>query len=574
MIVKYKDKEYNIELNTNSLIELKNKCYNNEFYFLFKYLITIDEFSKWFYSEYSSYKEFMQYPNKCRICGKHSKIEFCKEHQKTKEFYEYSSKKAKQTMLEKYGSENYNVLQTKKAIKEKYGVDNISQVKEINDKIRKTKALQNHKEINEKRKNTCLKKYGIDSVTKIESTKLKTKNTNLERYGKEYYTQTDEYKLSNKQTWSSKTTEELEGIKKKRENTLFERYGLIDTNYRHFKNFKNFNESTFKSFISNNKFDIRKCSEYFNISYTTVNKYKELFNIRESNISFNCKTQLKIFDLIQTDNKLLDYKLKSNKEIDIYLPSIKLGIEYNGLLYHSQGYSKYSRFNNINLDRNYHLSKTLECFKNNIQLFHIFEFENLDIWLSMINNKLGLNEKIFARKCVIKEVDLNSSKLFLKENHIQGYTHSKIRLGLYLDDKLVSLMTFGNSRFNKKYEYELIRFCNLCNYNVIGGASKLLKYFIKNYKPKSIISYGNLRFCSLNNNVYEKLGFSLVGKSNPNYFYFDNTFILQSRNKYQKHKLSKLLSEFDENLSEAENMFKNGYRRIYDCGNLIYELIL
>ena len=192
----------------------------------------------------------------------------------------------------------------------------------------------------------------------------------------------------------------------------------------------------------------------------------------------------------------------------------------------------------------------------------------------MINNKLGLNKKIFARKCVIKEVDLNSSKLFLEENHIQGYTHSKIRLGLYLDDKIVSLMTFGKSRFNKKYEYELIRFCNLCNYNVIGGASKLLKYFIKKYKPKSIISYGNLRFCSLNNNVYEKLGFSLIGKSSPNYFYFDNTFILQSRNKYQKHKLSKLLPDFDENLSEADNMFKNGYRRIYDCGNLIYELIL
>jgi len=105
--------------------------------------------------------------------------------------------------------------------------------------------------------------------------------------------------------------------------------------------------------------------------------------------------------------------------------------------------------------------------------------------------------------------------------------------------------------------------------NVVGGASKLFKYFIRTYNPKSIISYADKRYS--NGNIYQKLGFEFSHNSVPNYFYFvNNKMKLYPRIKFQKHKLSRLLKNFDENKSEVENMYVNGYRRIWDCGNMIF----
>ena len=307
--------------------------------------------------------------------------------------------------------------------------------------------------------------------------------------------------------------------------------------------------------------------------------YKSKFNIQEPNKTNLFKTQQYIFDNIKIENKIFnDRVILDGKELDIYLPDYNLGIEYNGLMYHSEGCSDIPWLSST--DKNYHLDKTNQCLEKGIQLFHIFEGENLDLWLSMINNKLGLNERIFARKCYVAELKSKDIIKFLSDNHIQGYVQSSINLGLFYTDgvdnlglpKLVSVMTFSKPRFNKRYQYELIRFCSLKNTSVIGGANKLLKYFINKYNPKSIISYANRRFS--NGSIYETLGFKKIGTSGPNYFYFKDSLTLESRNKYQKHKLKSLLPDFDENLSEAENMFKNGYRRIYDCGNLVYELVL
>ena len=189
----------------------------------------------------------------------------------------------------------------------------------------------------------------------------------------------------------------------------------------------------------------------------------------------------------------------------------------------------------------------------------------------MINNKLGLNKKIFARKCEIREVDSNTAERFLKENHLQGYCVAKYRFGLYYENVLVSLMTFGKSRYNKNYDWELLRFCSKKGYNIVGGASKLLSHFRKQYSG-SIISYANRRWS--NGHLYETLGFEEIGKTDPNYFYFkeDDLYKLYSRVTFQKYKLENLLDVYDENLTETKNMFNNGYRQVFDCGNKIYAL--
>lgn len=252
-------------------------------------------------------------------------------------------------------------------------------------------------------------------------------------------------------------------------------------------------------------------------------------------------------------------------EIDLYSEKHKLGIEINGIYRHSSEFK----------DKDYHLEKTITAEQAGIQLLHFWDIElenNFDLVKSMIASRLGRSErKIYARKCFIGTVENKIRTKFEQENHLQGPGNSSVNLGLYLDTglipELVAVMTFAKPRFNKKYDWELIRFCSLKNTNVIGGASKLFKYFLEHYEG-SIITYANRRFSR--GNLYRNLGFTENDPSAPNYWYIIDGELV-SRNRCQKHKLSKLLGDkFDSSLSESENMKRAGYHKIYDCGNLVF----
>jgi hypothetical protein len=276
-----------------------------------------------------------------------------------------------------------------------------------------------------------------------------------------------------------------------------------------------------------------------------------------------------------------DRKLLDGKELDLYFSDYKFAIEYDGQKYHSFGPSKSKVFNNIIEDPKGHLYKTKLCENKNIQLFRIFSSEWLNptkqqIWKSMISNKLGKSDKIFARKCIIKEISSHETKTFLENNHLQGNINASIRIGLFYNKKLVQIMTFRvptQTKYKGVNNYELSRLCGLINTSVIGGASKLLKYFERTYKPNMIISYANRRWSYNQSNVYSNLGFEYKGSSAPNFFYikgndFDSNK-LESRQKFQKYKLAKIL-DYDNKLSAEENIYNNNYRKIYDCGNNVY----
>ena len=255
-------------------------------------------------------------------------------------------------------------------------------------------------------------------------------------------------------------------------------------------------------------------------------------------------------------------------ELDIHLPNHNLAIEYDGLFWHSS-YSTDSE------NKDYHLNKTELCQEQGIQLFHIFENEWIDpvkqsIWKSIIKNKLGKSSRIYARKTKVAQITSKDKKQFLIDNHLQGDCASSVNLGLYLDDELVSVMTFGKSRYNKKVDWELLRFCNRLETSVVGGASKLLAAF-RRENVGSIISYADKRRST--GGLYEALGFEMSHESPPNYFYFRGSMELESRIKYQKHKLEKMLDIFNIELTETENMYANGYRKIYDCGNQVWKIL-
>jgi hypothetical protein len=193
---------------------------------------------------------------------------------------------------------------------------------------------------------------------------------------------------------------------------------------------------------------------------------------------------------------------------------------------------------------------------NGYKLIHIFEHE----WINkqeIIKAKLKAlfnveQKRIYARKCIIKEISASDKNKFLNQYHIQGEDKSKVKLGLFYKDELIAVMTFGKSRLNKHYEWELIRYAT--KYKVIGGAGRLLKYFEREYKPKSIITYADRRFSQ--GNMYNKLGFNLDHVSQPNYVWIKDDKIL-TRYQTQKHNLKNVISNFDLNLTEAENMVNN-----------------
>lgn len=184
--------------------------------------------------------------------------------------------------------------------------------------------------------------------------------------------------------------------------------------------------------------------------------------------------------------------LPSGKEIDIYIPSNKLAIEFDGLYWH----------NELNKDKDYHLNKTIECEKFGIKLIHIFEDEWInkrEIIISFFKKLLGVSDvSIKAEQCVVKLVNKIDSEKFLEENYIQGCKQSSVRCGLYQNNELLSIMTFRKS--NKNYnEYELICFCNKVNYNICGASQKLFNYFVNKCNPTCVISSIDRRF---NNDDY------------------------------------------------------------------------
>lgn len=244
-------------------------------------------------------------------------------------------------------------------------------------------------------------------------------------------------------------------------------------------------------------------------------------------------------------------------ELDIVLPDLGLAIEYNGIYWHRD-------------KEDYHINKTNRLIDEiGYQLIHINEDEWLykqNIVKSRLLSHLGKCEKIYARKCTVKEISFPAE--FLEQNHIQGKgNNTSINLGLYFMDELVSVMTFGKPRFNTEYDYELVRFCSKLNTSIIGGASKLFNYFNNTYLG-SVISYSDRRWST--GNIYKLLGFEYSHRSNPNYRYYKGNTSL-SRYQCQKHLLQdKFPNTYSDNKTEYEIMSEEGYLRMYDCGNDVW----
>ena len=283
------------------------------------------------------------------------------------------------------------------------------------------------------------------------------------------------------------------------------------------------------------------------------------------------KHENEIFDFVKqycTDVEQSNRSIIKPYEIDIYIPSLKIGIEYNGILWHSTKYKE---------DKNYHLNKLNLANAAGIKLIQIFEDEfenNKELVFKKIQHILGVGEfsmKVPGRKCEIREIENNVANEFLTKNHIQGYVLSTIHIGAFFNEKLVGVMSLKRERCGSD-KWELTRFAsdNDCICQGVGG--KLFTYFVKNYNPSYIKSFADRRWTmDEKNNLYIKLGFNFDGYVNPDYRYFNPVDGIKRQHKFgfRKQKLHRLYG-LPLTMTETEMTEKLGYTRIYDCGLIRY----
>lgn len=331
--------------------------------------------------------------------------------------------------------------------------------------------------------------------------------------------------------------------------------GDIKNPTRYFFRYKNEKDN-----IKNNRFLI-DIKQEFKIG-------KEIFKL----IKRNKKTAICEINGELVTKKLEDYKILSKKEtnkidlteIYIFLKKINKSFKIkDNIIYNNKIKIKY-----LKLLENSELFIDKKNLSSDIIIFEDEWKNKKNIVKSRLLNIFGKSKRIFARKCEIKEITDNKLiRRFLNENHIQGFVGSKVKVGLFYKEQLVSLMTFGGLRksmgqVKKENTYELLRFCNKLNTSVIGGGSKLFKYFLRTYNPNEIISYADKRWSK--GILYENLGFKKVSDTIKNYYW-----IVDNNREYRfKWRKDILVSKgYDPKMTEIEIMNNLGYFRIFDKGN-------
>ena len=404
-------------------------------------------------------------------------------------------------------------------------------------------------EVKERTRQNNIAKYGVDNPAKDPDKKAKSKKYFQDTYGVDNPSQ---IKSSQKKDWNSKLTKTKERV-------------LAICNQQNLSPLFNF-EKDYTGNVSLYKFKCNTCNTEFesfidnDYTFYCPNCKKDLPDSRADFINYI--KSIYDGDLIENESNIISPLI-----LDIYLPEKNLAFAFNKTFY-----SVDESVTNIKDFRvkDYNKLKSDECEKKGIKLIHIFEYEwNLPVKKQKIKNYVkylvnGPDYRIFARKCVVKEISGTTAKTFLDRNHLQGSNTATVKLGLYYNNELVEVMTFGKPRFNKKYEYELSRLASKEGYEVVGGAGKLLNYFEKVYKPSSLISYCDV--AKMRGNLYKQLGFTLRDTSKANYVWVSGLTVL-TRYQCQKHQLAK---EGYTQGTEDDIMRSRNFTKVFDAGNYIF----
>ena len=405
---------------------------------------------------------------------------------------------------------------------------------------------------------TNVEKYGSSSVLVSDYGKQKSKASMIERYGVDHYSKTLQY--------TKKSMSDPDKVKQ----------------YAEFK-------ENPRSYVSKHYEKLPTIIQLSNdLGVTDMAIYEQLnkFDCKDIVVLKQSTMEHEVFEFISSfysgEVILHDRKSIAPQEIDIYVPEFKVGFECNPTYTHNS--SKGTIWSDDIMSYDYHCKKSMLCRNKGIFVFHVFGYDwsqKQDIIKSMIKNLLRKSEIVYyARNLEIRDVSDLEAKEFLIKNHRQGYCNASVRIGLYSDDELVSLMTFGKIRNfiskdneSSSLDFELLRFCSKLNTSVVGGASKLFKYFVSNPNVVKIVSFSDI--ARTKGTLYSELGFTLKSISEPGYVWVNTTSDTPvNRIQVQKQHIQKFFNDDTidiKNKTERQIMIEHGYVQVYDSGVMRWE---
>lgn len=375
----------------------------------------------------------------------------------------------------------------------------------------------------EKRRKTCLEKYGNENVMRLEEFQSKLKKTFLERYGAD-------------------APLRVNNIKDKRDETMKQKYG--DVSYFRAK----MPQKTVEILRDKEKYEQyldslpkrteEEISKDLQCSWSLIQKITAKYELTNKVItrpmrSSPEKTLCDLLDLWGMEYLSNDRKILDGQEVDIYIPKYKIGIEFDGNYWHSSLFQ----------EKNYHFNKSKLAESKGVRLIHIYEYE----WntmkskiIQLLKIALGLPDKrIYARQCEIREITNEEAKVLNDVVHLQGHRSAQITYGLFYRNELVQLMSFSKTHYNRNLKgdnsWEIIRGCPGSNNIVVGGVSKLFSHFVREYDPDEVFSYCD--FNKFDGKSYEAIGMKFVGYTGPDKTYLiDGVAYKRNPSKYKEYK--------------------------------------
>ena len=303
---------------------------------------------------------------------------------------------------------------------------------------------------------------------------------------------------------------------------------------------------------------IQTCMKKYGVPYSCLTENCRNSNeqkISSINVDFASKLQILLNETIELDTIII-----YDRCYDLFLKSQNTLIEINPTYTHSCIDRFYS-----GKDKNYHKDKTKLARDNGYKCVNIWSWDNEQKIINMFIPK----QKLYARNLEIKGIDKQIANTFLDMYHLQNSCRGNlVNLGLYQDEELIQVMTFGKPRYNKNYQWELLRLCTKSGYYVVGGAERLFKHFVIEHNPESMISYCDIS--KFSGEIYSKLGFSLTKETEPAKIWSKNSDYITD-NLLRQRGADQLIGTNDgKGTDNEEIMLREGWLPVYDCGQKVF----
>ena len=381
--------------------------------------------------------------------------------------------------------------------------------------------------------------------------------TNLEKYGVQHTSQRPEQRVISGQaiskTWQERPAEEKAAIIEKYRKTR-----INDVAYATL-----ISRELLEDLCVNKRMSALAISKHLNCAESAAAYAIEKHGLPYSPLQQQSSLEIELYEFVKSVDARAMQSYWDKKEIDVFIPELNLGFEFNGVYWHSEA----------KRHTTYHSEKVQYFYDRDIRYVQIWEddwINNQDVVKKFIRNLLGQNDRIGARKTCIVELTQEQFSTFMEDNHMQGTTSAGIRLGLVYDDNIVAAMGFRNVASNVSSlgkTVELVRFANI---NVTGAFTKLLKHFERNFDYDYIKSFADLEIVDMRSNVYSKHGFVVEDTIPPDYRYYNyRTGMREHKFGYRKSTFQRLGFDID-GKTERELAIEYGLLRCYDSGKIKY----